>query len=257
MLDQLPRPTIFAHRGSSAHAPENTLAAFELAIRQNADAVELDATLCADGHVVVFHDDTVERTTDGTGLLKELPLEALKELDAGCYFDATFCGERIPTLDEVFETLGQKIFINVELKNYASPFDDLPKKVASLAKKHNLAKRMLCSSFNPLALRRINRLLPDTPVGLLTLPGFGGALIRSTLVSWIPHQALHPPLQDATRHLINQQHLRGRRVYVYTVNHPKDIANLYQWNVDGIFTDDPLLARQVIEAERAMEAESQ
>ena len=95
MFADLPRPTIFAHRGASAYAPENTLAAFELAVRQQADAIELDATLCADGHVVVFHDLTVDRTTDGSGSIHKLPLSALKEFDAGCAFDIAFRGERI------------------------------------------------------------------------------------------------------------------------------------------------------------------
>ncbi len=257
MLDNLPRPIIFAHRGASAHAPENTLAAFELAIRQNADAIELDATLCADGHVVVFHDDTLDRTTDGTGDIKNFSLDSLKELDAGCSFDTSFCGERIPTLEQVFETLGGKTFINVELKNYSSLFDELPEKVAWLVEKHNLEKRVLFSSFNPIALIRIHKLLPDTPIGLLTAPGIGGTWTRTFLGRWIPHQALHPSLQDATRRLIEQQHRRGIRVHVYTVNHPQDIANLYRWNVDGIFTDDPLLARQTIETEQVSETPSQ
>jgi len=132
MLAQLPKPTLFAHRGASAYAPENTLAAFTLAIHQNADAIELDAKLSADGEVVVIHDQTVDRTTDGVGKVNELVLAALKELDAGEKYDESFRGERIPTLDEVLESIGQKIFINIELTNYASPKDDLPLKVAEI-----------------------------------------------------------------------------------------------------------------------------
>ena len=256
MLDQLPHLTIFAHRGASAHAPENTLAAFELAIRQDADAIELDATLCADGHVVVFHDNTVDRTTDGTGRVKELTLSALKELDAGCSFDETFCGEGIPTLSEVFESVGSRIFINIELKNYASPTDALPKKVARLVQKHDLAQRILFSSFNPIALRRIKQLMPYVPIGLLALPGLGGAWARSALGRWVPHQTLHPSIQDATPRLVEQQHRQGYKVYVYTVNHPQDIIDFYSWGVDGIFTNNPLLARQIIETAKAAEVPS-
>ncbi len=256
MLKQLPRPTIFAHRGASAHAPENTLAAFELAIRQNADAIELDATLCADGHVVVFHDDTVDRTTDGTGSIKQLSLDALKELDAGCSFDEAFCGERIPTLSEVFEAFGQKTIINIELKNYSSLTDALPDRVAELVKKHDLNQRVIFSSFNPIALRRTKKLLPEVPVGLLTLPGFAGKWVVSALGRWIPYQALHPSIQDASQHLINQQHLRGYRVHVFIVNHPQEIACLYRWGVDGIFTSDPILARRTIASEAASEVPS-
>src|SRR5690242_12342962 len=103
MLESLSRPVIFAHRGACAHAPENTLASFELALAQQADAIELDAKLSADGFVVVHHDDTVDRTTDGKGRLKNLTLAELKKLDAGSSFAETFKGEKIPTLEEVFE----------------------------------------------------------------------------------------------------------------------------------------------------------
>ena len=126
MLESLTKPTIFAHRGASAHAPENTLASFELAVTQGAEAIELDAKLTADGQIVVFHDQTVNRTTNGSGKVLELPLAALKELDAGHWFDTSFQGITIPTLEEVFEAVGRKIFINVELTNYASPGDQLP-----------------------------------------------------------------------------------------------------------------------------------
>lgn len=254
MLEQLPRPTIFAHRGASASAPENTIAAFELAIRQNADAIELDAKLCGDGNVVVFHDDILDRTTDGVGSIKDLPLEALKELDAGSFFDEAFHGERIPTLSEVFEAVGQKTFINVELKNYSSLTDALPDRAAELVKKHAVSHRVLFSSFNPIALRRAKKLLPEVPVGLLTLPGYASKWIVSALGRWIPCQALHPPIKDASQHLIEQHHRRGYRVHVFVVNHPQEISCLYRWGVDGVFTSDPLLARRAIESEAAREA---
>ena len=183
ILDQLSKPAIFAHRGSSAHAPENTLAAFELAIRHGADAIELDAKLSADGHVVVIHDQTVDRTTDGTGKVRELTLAQLSELDAGSYFDIAFRREPIPTLEQVFQAVGYGILINVELTNYASPTDPLPEKVAGLVRKFGLEKRVLFSSFNPLALVRIRRILPEVPVGLLALPGLDGAWARSWSVS--------------------------------------------------------------------------
>ena len=254
MLEQLPRPTIFAHRGASAYAPENTLPAFELAIRQKADAIELDATLSRDRQVVVFHDDSVDRTTNGQGRVQDLTLAAIRELDAGSFFDESFRGVRIPTLEEVFEVVGAKTIINIEIKNYASPFDTLPESIAKLIRHHNLADRILFSSFNPIALNRIKKLLPDIPIGLLILPGLGGKLVRSMFGSWIPHQALHPALQNVSENLIKKQHRRGRRVHVYTVNHPDDMRRLFDWDVDGIFTDDPLVARQTLEGIQKAEA---
>jgi glycerophosphoryl diester phosphodiesterase len=110
MFAQIAQPAIFAHRGASAFAPENTMAAFELAVQEKADAIELDAKLTADGQVVVIHDQTVDRTTDGRGRVGDMSLAQLRQLDAGSHFARAFQGERIPTLDEVLAALGDKIF---------------------------------------------------------------------------------------------------------------------------------------------------
>ena len=143
LFDHLASPIIFAHRGASSYAPENTLAAFELALRQGADAIELDAKLTADGQVVVIHDQTVDRTTAQKGNVHDFTLEQLQKMDAGSHFDIAFRGEPIPSLEQVFETLGQHLYINVELTNYASINDALPEKVAELVKRHNLGQRVL------------------------------------------------------------------------------------------------------------------
>jgi glycerophosphoryl diester phosphodiesterase len=249
MFSYLPRPSIFAHRGSKAHAPENTLAAFELAIKQKADAIELDVKLCADGHVVVMHDSTVDRTTDGTGPVRKLPLAALKELDAGSYFDVAFRGEPIPTLEEVLEAVGKRIPINIELTNYASPSDSLPAKVAELVTRHGLERQVMFSSFNPLALVRVRRYFPKIPNGLLGLDGIAGAWTRTRLADLIPHEALHPWVGNVDEALVKWTHGRGRRLHVYTVNDPGQMSDLYAWGADGIFTDDPLLARETLAAQ--------
>ncbi len=250
MYLQLPQPTIIAHRGSTTHAPENTIAAFELAVSQNADAIELDVKLCADGQVIVIHDPTVDRTSGGSGKVLDLSLAALKELDAGSWFSAEFTGESIPTLGEVFEAVGKKIFINVELTNYTSIRDDLPDKVVDHVRKHDLEERVLFSSFNPLALRRTHRLLPETPIGLLALPGCAGAWARSWPGHWVvPYQALHVEVGSTTSTLIARQHKKGHRIFAYTANDPEDMQRLFKLGVDGIFTDDPPLAQQIRDQE--------
>lgn len=246
MLNSISSPVIFAHRGASSYAPENTLAAFDLAYRQGAEAIELDAKLTADGQVVVIHDQSVDRTTQGSGRVKEMSLAQLKTLDAGSHFDVMFKGEPIPTLDEVFAAFGQLLFINVELTNYASVLDRLPDKVAVLVKQHKLVQRVMFSSFNPIALLRIHRLLPKTPVGLLALPGNSGAWARSWPGRIVPYQALHPALNDVTPTLVEECHRLGRRVFVWTVNQVEDMRRLMEMKVDGIFTDDPVRARKAI-----------
>src|SRR6266545_4190320 len=147
MLASFPQPVIFAHRGASAHAPENTIASFELALAQGADAIELDVKLSADGHVMVHHDPTVDRTTNGKGKVKDLSLAELKKLDAGSFFAENFHGEKIPTLEEVFEVVGKRTFINVELTNYNTPRDQLVETVCMLVKKCGLEEHVMFSSF--------------------------------------------------------------------------------------------------------------
>lgn len=247
MYTNLPHPTIFAHRGASAYAPENTIAAFELAVKQKADAIELDVKLSSDEQVVVIHDQTVDRTTNGTGWVKKLPLAALQELDAGSHFDIAYAEEPIPTLSQVFEAVGNKIFINIELTSYSSPSDSLPERVADLVGFYGLAQNILFSSFHPQVLRRIHRLMPTVPIGYLANHGISGLLARSWFGRMlVDYQAFHPELRDSDQALIDHMHQSGYRVHVYTVNQVKDIQRLYAYGVDGIFTDDPILARETL-----------
>jgi glycerophosphoryl diester phosphodiesterase len=178
-LDNFSLPIIFAHRGASHSSPENTLAAFEKAIKFNADAVEFDVKLTKDQQVVIIHDNSLDRTTNGSGRVNNHTLSELKNLDAGSHFGSEYSGERIPTLDEVFSQLGNRIYLNVELTNYATPRDPLPQKVSEIVKNHKLQENILFSSFNFLTLYRIRRLLPEVPVAILALPGFPGRLARS------------------------------------------------------------------------------
>jgi glycerophosphoryl diester phosphodiesterase len=241
----LKRPTIFAHRGSSAYAPENTLAAYKLAIDHQANGIELDVKLSADGQVIVMHDDTVDRTTNGTGRVKSLTLPELKKLDAGLKFSPLFKSEKIPTLAEVFDTIGRKIFINVELTNYSSPIDDLPDKVISLVKKYGLETTVMLSSFNMIGLIRARNLLPKIPMGLLTFPGYADMTILSKLVRFGPLLALHPAQSDVSLNLIQTAHKAKCRIHTYIVNQPDLMQRLFSAGVDGIFTDDPVLAQKV------------
>ncbi|MCP4140213.1 MAG: glycerophosphodiester phosphodiesterase [Chloroflexi bacterium] len=234
-FNSLPTPSIFGHRGASAHAPENTLAAFELAREQGADGIELDVKLSADGIPVVIHDETVDRTTDGKGTVADLGLAALKELDAGE-------GQRIPTLNEVFESVAQDLFINVELTNYSTPEDKLVEKVVELIKKHKLEEKILFSSFLPKNLRRAAEILPETARGLLTMNNFGGWILRTFSFRRGNYQALHPPRQNASKKQIKSVQRIGRRVYTWTVNAPDEMRRLADWGIDGIITDDPALA---------------
>ncbi len=243
MINHFPAPIIFAHRGASAHAPENTLASFELAATQSAPAIEFDVKLSVDRKVFIHHDQTLERTTNGAGSVTQKSLAELRELDAGSHFSAEFRGEKIPTLDEVFESVGKKVLMNVELTNYATPFDGLVHEVAALVKKHAMQARIIFSSFYFTNLVLARRLLPDVPRGQLILEGRSGWWQRAA-ASWMSLDAQHPYINDVTGPLVNNLHAKNRRVYVWTVNAPADMRRLRALGVDGIFTDDPLLALQ-------------
>ena len=245
MLETLPRPTILAHRGASAHAPENTLAAFELALAQGADGIELDAKLSADGHVIVMHDATVDRTTDSHGRVKDLSLAELRSLDAGAFFAEKYRREKVPTLEEVFEALGKRMFVNVELTNYNTPGDHLVESVCMLVKKFGLQKQVLFSSFFASNLSKARGLLPEVPRGLLAFNGLLGAWARSFGFAFGKYQALHPHLKDVTPQQVQRVHRLRRRVHVWSVNTAQDMRRLFHWGVDAIFTDDPQLAVQV------------
>ncbi len=246
MLNALPRPAIFAHRGASAHAPENTLAAFELALQQGADGIELDVKLTADGHVVVFHDARLERTTDGAGRLAGKTLAELRSLDAGRFFSEKFRGEKIPLLEEVFEVIGKRALLNIELTNYTTPHDDLVARVCELVRRHALQENVLFSSFLPFNLSQAARLLPQAPRGLLALRGWAGAWARSFGFAFGDYAALHPHVADANAQQVQRVHRLKRRIHVWTVNRAEDFQRLQAWGVDGIFTDDPLLARRAL-----------
>jgi glycerophosphoryl diester phosphodiesterase len=246
MFENSPRPILFAHRGASLHAPENTMEAFNLAMQQGADGVELDARLSADGEVIVIHDSTVDRTTNGHGRVAAFKLTDLRALDAGSFFSEKFRGAQIPTLDEVFEVIGRQGIINVELKNYTTPGDQLVEKVCALVQKHNLQKKILFSSFFAFNLRRAAHLLPEVPRGLLALKGWKGMWARSFGFMFGEYQALHPHIMDVNAPQVARVHKLGRRIHVWTANAESDLLRLKNWGVDGIITDDPLTAVRIL-----------
>ena len=245
MWSDLSRPIIIAHRGDKTHAPENTLAAFRLATENGADAVEFDVKLTADGRVIVLHDQTVNRTTNGTGKISQLSLAAVRVLDAGAWYSENFRGECIPTLDEVFETVGRLLHINIELTNYATPFDSLVPRVVDLVKKHGLQNRMLFSSFLARNLQLTCSLLPQVPCGLLCMRGILGSWGRT--FTWRGNYfALHPYLTDVDPGLVYQVQAAGKRVHVWTVNQDEDLKRMIGLGVDAIITDDPVLALRLV-----------
>lgn len=240
-------PAVIAHRGASAAAPENTLAAFNLAVSLGANAVELDAKLSKDGVPVAMHDPTVDRTTDGRGRVADLTLADLKKLDAGSWKDAKYAGERAPTLAEVFESVGSRLWINVELTNYTSRGDGLESAVVALIQKTNLQRRVLLSSFDPFAIYNVRRLNPSLPIAQLTASHMPIYLREAWLAPFIPHEARHPDGAQLKQKSVAYFKRRGYRVNVWTINDPADMREFVKQGVDGLITDAPDVAREATE----------
>lgn len=239
------RPLIFGHRGASADAPMNTLPAFELAAEQGAEGVELDVHLTQDGELVVVHDFTVDKTTDGEGTVSEMTLDQLKSLDAGSWFSDEFTGTRVPTLSEVFAAVGDKLYINVEIKTLSRAGDGTEETILACISEHNLADRVLVSSFNPLVLSRFHDLAPHIPLGYLlyaesVLPNIDDILPPTHYAAIHYH---HEMIDEATvakaqenQHLIN----------TWTVNDPDRARVLVDRGVRGIITDKPALMKAAL-----------
>ncbi|MEW6567397.1 MAG: glycerophosphodiester phosphodiesterase family protein [Chloroflexota bacterium] len=240
------RPLVIAHRGASRRAPENTLAAFRLAADLGADATELDVKLTADGQVVVMHDQTLDRTTDGSGRVADHTLADIKALEAGAHFSPQFAGEPVPTLEEVFQAIGSRLLVNVELGNYATPRDRLPEATVEVVRRCGMHERVVLSSFNPVALRRARAADPAIAVGLLLMPR--QPAWQRLLFYWLaPKDFLHLNEALISPRAVSGQARAGRPVIAWTVNDPKRIEELLRIGVHGVISDEPDVARSVVQ----------
>ncbi|HID87936.1 MAG TPA: glycerophosphodiester phosphodiesterase [Anaerolineae bacterium] len=238
----------FAHRGAREVAPENTLAAFRAARELGADGVELDVMLSADGEVVVIHDDTLDRTTDGSGRVRDRTLAELKGLDAGSWFDPTFAGLRIPTLQEVFDLIGGQMVLNIELKSRSLTDEGLEARVVELVERNGLVGSVILSSFNPWAIRRVKRLNPRLATGLLYAEDLPLPLRRAWLRPLVRPDALHPHHTMVTLAYVRWAKSRGHSIIPWTVNDPHEMRRLIELGVDGIITDRPKRLKDVLAA---------
>ncbi len=238
-----PRPLIVAHRGASFAAPENTLAAFRAAVEMGADAIELDVQRCADGHLVVFHDSTLDRTTDSRGRLAERSLTELKRLDAGRWFAPGFAGERIPALEEVLQAVPRHVILFVELKVSELPpvlAAGIEEQVAGALSEGGRLAASVVSSFDPACLGRVKAVMPQACCGLL----FESDPQRHLSVALdIGVDALHPHWTVISDSLLQAARRHGLAVAAWTVDEPQVIARLARAGVDAIITNRPDLAR--------------
>lgn len=243
MTNQMPnnqltanRPLIIAHRGSKGEAPENTLAAFSLALRQHCDAIELDIHLSRDGVPVVIHDDTVDRTTNGTGAVESMTVGELQALDAGSWFDPSYAGERIPTLAEVFELVPPSIMINVEIKGISGGRTEM--ELLKLLEAYDRIGSVVVSSFDHKCLLRLKQAEPHIRIGLLYCSNFVDHVAAANLIG-VPVYSLHPQADLIGPEDIAAAHEAGLKVYPFTINREEHLKLGIHVGLDGIITDYP------------------
>lgn len=234
------KTVVWAHRGSSFVAPENTLEAFELAAKQHADGIELDIHLTADQQLAVFHDETLERTTNGTGKVEQFTLPQLKRLNAAV-LKPQYAGARIPSLPEVLDFLkGTSLRLNIEIKEEADPNPALVKLLAKQIQESGLVKRTMYCSFNHYSLMELRKVMPEACIGLLY---HGGFISPWTYAKTIGANCLHPSFRFGLMSgQVENAHKEGIRVNVWTVDDPDDMLNVYEQGADGIITNKPDLA---------------
>lgn len=231
------RPLVFGHRGAMAYAPMNTMSAFELAHQQGADGIEFDVWLTQDDVPVILHDFDLDKTTNGEGRVGSTPYSEIQTLDAGGWFGEQFAGEHVPTLDEVLETFGRRLILNIEIKSNSMESENIVWQVTERVRKHNLAERVLISCFNPFVVRQLRKAAPELPAGYLHTPD------GSWWVSWFmlgtDYHAYHPEDAEVTAGLVKRAHQRNRKVNVWTVNDPAEAQRFAAWGVDALITNVP------------------
>ena len=229
---------VFGHRGASGYAPENTLASFDLAIRQGCAGLECDAQLTRDGDVVIHHDWAVDRTTNGSGEIRDLTCREIRALDAGGWFSEAFRGEKVPTLDELLDRIPPAITLNVELKSRPGDRPGLEERVAAILRTHRREETVIVSSFNHESLRRIGKTAPSLRLGMLY-----EALLIDPLsyakTRGLNLYSLHPAQEYASPELVEDAHAEGVTVACWTVNTKKRADELKSIGVDVIITNYP------------------
>lgn len=240
------RPLVFAHRGACKVAPENTLAAFQAAVELGADGVELDVQYSSDGALVVFHNPTLEATSNGQGRVTSRTLAELRRLDAGSWFGPGFAGERIPTLDETLDLLHGKLLLNIELKALNSATSGLGRDVVAAVRAHGMAGQVILSSFNPFELRRAAAAGPEMANGLLLSPELPGWTRLGVTRAFSLARGLHPELVMVSESYVAFARRLGLPVRVWTANDEPDLRRMVALGVDAIITDRPDLALAIV-----------
>ena len=235
---------VWAHRGASGYYPENTMSAFEEAVRQKADGVELDVHMTKDGYLIVCHDETLNRTTDGKGFIKQHNLYELKQLDAGSWFDKKFKGEKIPLLEEVIDLVRRSdMDLNIEIKAGSIFYPGIEEKVLMMINKYGIKEKLIISSFDHYSLVKIKSIDKDIKTGIL----YSEALYKPiNYMKTTGANAIHPNYITLTKDIVEEAHSLGIDINPYTVNKEEHIRMVKAMNVNAIITNYPDLTKAIL-----------
>lgn len=230
------RPYVIGHRGASGEAPENTMASFELAVSQRADLIELDVQLTADGVLVVMHDFTVDRTTDGHGLVKDLTLAQVKALNAAARFAQAGEPHEVPTLDEVLEWAAGRIPVAIEIKSGPIHYPGIESRVLEALARHGALASTVVISFDHSVILRVKQAEPGVATGVL----YAGAPIKpAALAIAARSDSLLPHWADLTPEMVAAAHSRGLAISTWAVDGEDEMAWVLSMGVDAIATNYP------------------
>jgi len=232
------RTRVIAHRGFSSRAPENTLAAIHEAIAIGADMAEIDVTLSSDDATVVIHDESLQRTTNGSGPVSQFTLAELKDLDAGSWFGPRFAGERIPTLDEVLMTVDGKILLNIEIKSEAVE-RGIAGRVVETIHRHEMKDQVVISSFSPTALVQVHSLAPQVTTAVLYNQELQQGLDAVDIVDSLGASVFNIKRTRLTSQMMDRCMAHEIPVGIYTINKKRHMRQMIKKGVAAIFTDHP------------------
>lgn len=238
---------ITAHRGSSRTAPENTIPAIEAAVEEMADSVEIDVQMTADGVVVLGHDASLKRVAGVNRSIASMTFEELEKLDVGSWFSSKYAGTRIPSLSEVLELCSQKTSLNIEIK-YVGKNSELPEKTAEMVREYGMENQCVITSTNLSYLKRVKEALPEIRTGYIISAAYGNFYSSEDVDSISIRSGF------VTSALMQNAHEQGKAVYAWTVNTKSELERLTLLGVDGIITDRPVLAREIVYREEATES---
>jgi len=238
----LTKTQITAHRGFSKVAPENTLYAFQSAIDSGADYIELDVQLTKDNQLVVFHDEKLDRTTDGTGILSNYTYAELQKLSAGSWFSDTgeFDDAKICLLSDVLELVGKDIMLNIEIKNHGD-YKTTVDKTVELIEEYDIVDSCYVTSFSYSAIKRVKKINPKIKTGIIANVATTTSL---TQLKYIDALSMNYIFVNQT--VVNSAHQNGKRIFVWTVDNASSIKNMMSLGVDNIITNRPDKASEII-----------